>query len=105
MADIEVSAAALTQHASEIDTYMTALREAAAAGDQSFDLRAFGLIGSTWSSVLQLWCSDAKNLVDTSADSGQQIASAMREMAESYAAQDSSSAQTFSQLHSQLGAQ
>ena len=32
MADIEVSAAALTQHASEIDTYMTALREAAAAG-------------------------------------------------------------------------
>ena len=50
MADIEVSAAALTQHASEIDTYMTALREAAASGDQSFDLRAFGLIGSTWSS-------------------------------------------------------
>ena len=82
---------------------MNELRSAAAYGDGAFDLRAFGLIGSTWSQILHLWTTDAKNLVDSSADAGNQIAAAMREMAQAYTSQDSSSAQTFSQISDSFG--
>jgi hypothetical protein len=103
MADLDVSVEALNKHAGEIDTYMSALREAAAYGDQAFDLRAFGIIGTTWSQILHEWCGDAKNLVDASADSGQKIAAAMREMAASYTDQDTQHAGAFEKLHQQLG--
>jgi hypothetical protein len=103
MADIDVSVEALNKHASEIDTYMSALREAAAYGDQAFDLRAFGIIGTTWSQVLHVWCSDAKNMVDASADAGTKIATAMREMATSYEDQDTQHAATFTKIQQQLG--
>jgi hypothetical protein len=103
MADIDVSVEALNRHASEIDTYMSALREAAAYGDQAFDLRAFGIIGTTWSQILHVWCSDAKNLVDASADSGGKIAAAMREMAQSYESQDTQHAGAFEKIQQQLG--
>jgi hypothetical protein len=84
---------------------MNALRSAAAYGDGAFDLRAFGIIGSAWSQILQAWTTDAKNLVDSSADAGNQIAAAMREMAASYTAQDGSSAQSFQQISDGLGGQ
>lgn|SRR5579875_408949 len=103
MTDIQVSAEALTSHAGEVDALMQALQQAAAYGDQAFDLRAFGLIGSAWSQILHVWTSDAKNLVDSSAGAGNQIATAMREMAASYTAQDTAGAQSFQKLSDALG--
>lgn len=102
MSDIDVSPGALREHATQVDTLMDQLKEAAADGDGLFDLRAFGLIGSTWSQILHLWCTDAKNHVDTSAAAGHSIAEAMREMAASYEQQDQQHSQTFRAIDAQL---
>jgi hypothetical protein len=103
MADLEVTSADLNNHAAQVEALMSAVRGAAAYGDQAFDVRAFGLIGSSWSWILQAWTQDAKNLVDTTADTGNALAAAMREMATAYDQHDAASARTFSQIQDTMG--
>ncbi len=103
MADLNVSTQALTEHAGQVATLMGDVRDAAAYGDQAFDVRAFGIIGSTWSWVLKAWCDDAKNLVDTTASAGTAMSTALTEMATAYDQHDAAGSAEFTKIQGALG--
>ena len=103
MADtVDVDPEALSEHATQVRSFMSELQGATASAADTLDPQVWGLVNQATVAVVSLWIDSAARFLGQVVDAGTAVAGAVDAMAQEYREQEERNHESFQGIHATL---